>query len=129
MFTLFTNGDRDVKRLIMVTMAGLSLVGCGKPAPTEDEAFQLAKKEMSMALCGDKSASCFSVEGGSAKVSEKKNDNTYNASATFQSLKGKDKKLDYSGGVVFFEIDAETREVYVKSISAWSDDGKKSIEL
>ena len=78
-----------MKRLIIVTIAGVSLAGCGKPAPTEDEAFQFAKKEMSMALCGDKSASCFSVEGGRAKVSERKNDNTYNASATFGAIKGK----------------------------------------
>ena len=118
-----------MKRLIFIVAAGFSLVGCGKPAPTQDEVFQLAKQEMSMALCGDKSASCFIAEGGSSKVSERKNDNTYNASATFQSLKGKDKTLDYSGGVVHFEIDAETRAVHVKSISAWSDDGKKSIEL
>lgn len=118
-----------MKRLLIMAIAGLSLTGCGKPAPTRDEAFQMAKQEMSMALCGDRSASCFIAEGGSSKVSEKKNDNTYNASATFNSLKGKGKDLDYSGGVVFFEIDDETRAVYVKSISAWSEDGKKSIEL
>ncbi|EMG7934192.1 hypothetical protein V5M84_002265 [Enterobacter hormaechei] len=118
-----------MKRLIIVTMAGLSLVGCGKPAPTEDEAFQFAKKEMSMALCGDKSASCFSVEGGSAKVSERKIDNTYNASATFRSIKGEGKSLDYNGGLVSFQIDAEKNAVYVQSIEAWSEDGKKSIAL
>ncbi|RFS80919.1 hypothetical protein D0U00_04435 [Leclercia adecarboxylata] len=118
-----------MKRLIIVTIAGLSLIGCGKPAPTEDEAFQLAKKEMSMALCGDKSASCFSVEGGSAKVSERKNDNTYNASATFKTIKGKGKRLDYNGGLVSFQIDADTHAVYVQSIEAWSEDGNKTIAL
>lgn len=118
-----------MKRLIMITIAGLSLAGCGKPAPTEDEAFQLAKKEMSMALCGDKSASCFFVEGGSAKVSERKNENTYNASATFNSIRGNGKNLDYNGGLVSFQIDAETDAVYVQSIEAWSEDGKKSIAL
>ncbi|MDU3899253.1 MAG: hypothetical protein E7G69_22620 [Enterobacter sp.] len=128
MFT-FTYGDKDMKRLIIVSIAALSLAGCGKPPPTEDEAFQLAKKEMSMALCGDKSASCFSVEGGSAKVSERKSDNTYNASATFRSIKGNGKSLDYSGGVVSFQIDAETSAVYVQTIEGWSEDGNKTIAL
>ncbi len=118
-----------MKRLIIITIAGLSLAGCGKPTPTQDEAFQLAKKEMSMALCGDKSANCFFVEGGSAKVSERKNDNTYNASATFRAIKGNGKNLDYNGGLVSFQIDAETNAVYVQSIEAWSEDGKKSIAL
>ncbi len=118
-----------MKRLIIVSIAALSLAGCGKPPPTEDEAFQLAKKEMSMALCGDKNASCFSVEGGSAKVSERKSDNTYNASTTFRAIKGSGKSLDYSRGLVTFQIDAETNAVYVQSIEAWSEDGKKSISL
>lgn len=118
-----------MKRLIIVTIAGLLLAGCNKPAPTEDEAFQLAKKEMSMALCGDKTASCFFVEGGRAKVSERNSDNTYNASATFKTIKGNGKSLDYSGGLVSFQIDAQTNAVYVHSIEAWSEDGKKSIAL
>ncbi|BBK16978.1 hypothetical protein SL180013_14780 [Salmonella enterica subsp. enterica serovar Senftenberg] len=82
-----------------------------------------------MALCGDKSASCFIVQGGSSKVSERKNDNTYGASATFRNIVGKEKPLDYQEGIVFFDIDAKNKAVYVKSIEAWSTNGSKSIRL
>lgn len=105
----------------------IALAGCGDKKPTENEAFQLAKKEISVALCGDKNASCFIVEGGSAKVSDKKSDGTYGVSATFESIKGKDNPLPYSEGVVYFDIDAKTEEVYIKSIEAWSADGKHSV--
>lgn len=103
------------------------LTGCGDEKPTKNDAFQLAKKEMSVALCGDKSASCFIVEGGSAKVSDKRNDGTYRVSANFKSIKGKNSPIEYEEGVVLFDIDAKTQQIYIKSIEAWSRDGKHSI--
>lgn len=107
----------------------VSVTACGDKKPTEDEAFLLAKKEMSMALCGDKSADCFFVEGGNARVSDKKSDGTYSASATFSSMNGKGHDIEYSTGTVFFDIDAKTNDVYVKSIEAWSQDGSRSVKL
>lgn len=118
-----------MKRGLVLATALLFLAGCSDPQPTRDEAFQLGKKELSMALCGDKSASCFIVQGGSARVSEKKNDNTYGASAAFKNISGKVKPLEYQEGIVFFDIDAKSKAVYVKSIEAWSTDGTKSIKL
>lgn len=115
--------------ILTVIACCVVLAGCGDKKPTEDEAFQMGKKEISMALCGDKSASCFLVEGGSAKISEKKTDGTYGASVTFTTLKGKDSVLKYQAGSTFFDIDAKTNEVYVRSIDAWSKNGSSSIAL
>lgn len=108
---------------------GSILTGCGDNKPTENEAFQIAKKEISMALCGDKTASCFISEGGNANVSDKKTDGTYGVSATFSSIKGKDIPIKYNEGAVFLDIDAKTNAVYIKSIDVWSSDGKQKISL
>ncbi|EBZ7456409.1 hypothetical protein G5Y54_001826 [Salmonella enterica] len=118
-----------MKRETILLASMLTLTGCYDTPPTKDEAFQLGKRELSMALCGDKSASCFIVQGGSSKVSERKNDNTYGASTTFRNIVGKEKPLDYQEGIVFFDIDAKNKAVYVKSIEAWSTNGSKSIRL
>lgn len=120
---------KSTKAVIVTILCCLLLTACGDKKPTEDEVFQLAKNEISMALCGDKSASCFIVQGGNAKISDKKTDGTYSASATFRSITGKTSPLNYSSGTASFDIDAKTGDVYIKTIDAWSEDGKKTITL
>lgn len=114
---------------LAVISCSFILAGCGDEKPSQEEALQLGKQEMSMALCGDKSASCFTTQGEKVKISEKKNNDTYNASVTFQRLKSNGNDLAYDQGVAFFEIDAKSKESYVKSIEAWSEDGQHSVKL
>lgn len=73
-------------RISVVALLSLILTGCYKSAPSDQEAIDIAKKEVSMAVCGDKAASCIDVSGGKAHIGERKNDNTNQVTVTFKNI-------------------------------------------
>ncbi|MGG7716501.1 hypothetical protein PGN42_10575 [Klebsiella aerogenes] len=119
-------------RISVVALLSLILTGCYKSAPSEQEAIDIAKKEVSMAICGDKAASCIDVSGGKAHIGERKNDNTNQVTVTFKNIKAKrdaSVKVNVNAGMVVYDFDAKTGDTYIKELSLWSEDGEHSIEL
>ncbi len=121
-----------MKRIMAVALLSLALTGCYKSAPTEQEAIDTAKKEVFMAICGDKNKSCVDVSGGKAHIGERKNDNTNQVTVTFKNIRARSdasEKVNVDAGIVVYDFDATTGETYIKEISLWSEDGNHSIEL
>ncbi|EMJ5171277.1 hypothetical protein RLO55_001582 [Klebsiella aerogenes] len=121
-----------MKRIMAVALLSLALTGCYKSAPTEQEAIDTAKKEVLMAVCGDKNNSCVDVSGGKAHIGERKNYNTNQVTVTFKNIKAKrdtSVKVNVNAGMVVYDFDAKTGDTYIKELSLWSEDGDHSIEL
>lgn len=121
-----------MKRLIIV-IAAIWISGCHDKTPTKDQAVEMAKEELSMALCGDRGGSCISQARGNAHISERLSDHTNNVIVTFKDIEQKPEspsnKLDISEGIIAFSFDAKNGETYVKEISLLSDDASHSIDL
>lgn len=115
----------------------LLLTGCYKPTPNDDRAISIAKEEVSMALCGDRSAECFSIDGAKVRVGERRSDKTSPITVTIQGINIKSKSdgsvvavsEQVDEGIVVYDFDANSGKTYVKEISLWSTDGKRKIEL
>ncbi|HCQ6671024.1 hypothetical protein ACHEUO_22435 [Klebsiella oxytoca] len=123
-----------MKRITAVVLLSLALTGCYKSAPSEQEAIDTAKKEVLMAVCGDKTNSCVDVSGGKAHIADRRNDNTNQVTVTFKTIKAngdaqESRAVNVDAGMVVYDFDAKTGEAYIKQLSLWSDDGKHSIEL
>lgn len=125
-----------MKRIAWLIASAISLTGCYEKTPSAPEAVELAKQEVSMALCGDKSASCIATANGKANIGERLNDNTNKIVVTFETIKANTPKLNQhstvdfiGGGIVAYDFDAKSGKTHVKEISLWSDDGSHSISL
>ncbi|WKM72841.1 hypothetical protein Q2T70_03565 [Klebsiella oxytoca] len=125
-----------MKRITAVALLSLALTGCYKTAPSEQEAIDIAKKEVSMAVCGDRSVSCVDISGGKVNIGPRRDDHTNQIIVTFKSIKTNGElneqesavgKVD--AGMVKYDFDATNGKTYIKDISLWSEDGKHSIEL
>lgn len=114
----------------------LGLSGCYESTPSETMAIDIARKEVSIALCGDKKVNCFESYGEIAKIGPRRNDKTNQIIVTFRTIKPKslhDGEEGHLGGVeagiVKYDFDAKNGKTYIKDISLWSNDGKHSVEL
>lgn len=123
-------------RFMALCFLSLSLTGCYKQTPSEDEAIEIGRQEISMALCGNRDARCVDSGYGKAHISERRNDNTNQITVTFNNVKVKDGSLALSGvlkatysGLVVYDFDAENGETYIKEISLATGDGRHSVEL
>lgn len=90
-----------MKRIAWLIASAISLTGCYEKTPSAPEAVKLAKQEVSMALCGDKSASCIATANGKANISERLNDNTNKIVVTFETIKANAPKLNQHSTVDF----------------------------
>lgn len=117
----------------MVLLGAIALTGCYEKTPTKDQAIEAAKKEISMALCGNRSEACIEQSVGNAHISERLNDHTNKITVTFKSIKQKSdspsKDVAISGGIVSYIFDAKDGKNLIKEISLWSEDSHHSIEL
>ncbi|WP_267369253.1 MULTISPECIES: hypothetical protein [unclassified Pantoea] len=122
-----------MKRVLMVLIGTVALTGCYEKTPSKDQAIEIAKEEISMALCGDRSGRCISQSVGNAHISERLNDHTNNITVTFKGIEQRSdspsKSLAISGGIVSYSFDAKNGKTFVKEISLWSDDSAHSIRL
>lgn len=126
-----------MKRLLFIAVTAFTLTGCYEPAPTKDKAIEIAKEEVSMALCGDRSISCIYAEGGIAHIGERRDDMTMPITVTFKNIKAKSLKngsvtsgkAQVDGGMVAYDFDAKSGNTYIKEIALWSEDGKRTIDL
>lgn len=125
-----------MKRLIMLVACLIGLAGCYQSTPDKSGAADIAKQEVSMALCGDRAAGCISMAVGEAHVGERLNDHTNKITVSFSKIiatplanKGKKTKKFIGGGVVSYVFDAKNGDAYVKEISLWSEDGAQLIDL
>lgn len=119
-------------RITAIALLSLALTGCYKSAPSDQEAIDIAKKEVSRAICGDKAVSCVDVSGGKAHISERRSDDTNQVTVTFKSIKAKSnasENINVDAGMVVYDFDAKTGDTYIKELSLWSEDGNHSIEL
>lgn len=127
-----TNGDLDMKRIAAIALLSLALTGCYKSAPSDQEAIEIAKKEVSMAICGDKTVRCVDISGGKAHISDRRSDNTNQVTVTFKNIitkSGEAGNINVDAGMVVYDFDAKTGDTYIKELSLWSEDGNHSIEL
>lgn len=122
-----------MKKLLLVMGGVLLLAGCYEKTPSSERSVEIAKEEVSMAMCGDRSGKCISQSIGNAHISERLNDHTNKITVTFKSIEQKpdspSKALKISGGIVTYIFDAKDGRTAVKEISLWSEDGTHSIEL
>ena len=119
-------------RITAIALLSLALTGCYKSAPSDQEAIDIAKKELSMAICGDKAVSCVDVSGGKVHISERRSDDTNQVTVTFKNVKAKSggsENINVDAGMVGYDFDAKTGDTYIKELSLWSEDGNHSIEL
>ncbi|ELS1887057.1 hypothetical protein [Raoultella sp. C349492] len=121
-----------MKRIAVIALISMALTGCYKSAPSDQEAIDIAKKEVSMAICGDKSISCVDFRGAKAHISERRSDDTNQVTVTFKSItakSGASENINVDAGMVVYDFDAKTGDTYIKELSLWSEDGNHSIEL
>lgn len=125
-----------MKRLSMLVFCLVSLTGCYESAPDKSDAADIAKQEVSMALCGDRAAGCISKAVGDARVGERLNDHTNKITVSFSkiiatplAIKGEKQTKFTGGGFVSYVFDAKNGDTYVKEISLWSEDGAQLIDL
>jgi len=125
-----------MKRITLMMVSAFALAGCYDKTPNESESVEIAKQEVSMALCGDRMAACITEDAGQAHIGERLDDHTNKITVTFTNIRAKYESdgakvpTDFSGGgLVVFEFDAKNGKTYVKEISVWSDDGSQSISL
>ncbi|HHT0320925.1 TPA: hypothetical protein ACTW78_003122 [Raoultella planticola] len=121
-----------MKRIAAIALLSLALTGCYKSAPSDQEAIDIAKKEVSMAICGDKSVSCVDFSEAKAHISERRSDDTNQVTVTFKNItakSGASENINVDAGMVVYDFDAKTGDTYIKELSLWSEDGNHSIEL
>ncbi|KTR45543.1 hypothetical protein NS303_21710 [Pantoea ananatis] len=122
-----------MKSVTMVVFAATLLAGCYEKTPSNEQAIEIAKKEISMAMCGNKTESCIKQSVGNAKIGPRLNDHTNKINVTFSGIIQTDdspsKAYLISGGIVNYTFDAKDGNSHVNEISLWSDDSKHSIEL
>jgi hypothetical protein len=120
----------------LTTLLALSLIlsGCYEKTPNDTEAIDIAKQEISMALCGDRLSACVIEANAVAHVGARRNDHTNKITVSFNSIKANPETKNVNGrftggGLVSYDFDAKNGKTYVKEISLWSADGSQSIEL
>lgn len=120
----------------LTTLLALSLIlsGCYEKTPNDAEAIDIAKQEISMALCGSRLSACVIEANAAAHIGARRNDDTNKITVSFNSIKANAEAESgneefIGGGLVSYDFDAKSGKTYVKEISLWSNDGSKTIEL
>ena len=122
-----------MRKVLVMLLAGMLLSGCYEKTPSKDKAVEIAKQEISMALCGDRTGGCIVDSVGTAHISDRFEDHTnkivVNFSGIIQRADAPHILQKISGGEVSYIFDAKDGKSYIKEISLWSLDGTHSIEL
>lgn len=122
-----------MKRLLVAAGITILLSGCYEKTPTKEEAVEIARQELSMALCGDRSTGCIKSAIGNAHIGERLNDGTNKIVVRFKGIQIQGGSVppasEIVGGTIAYDFEAKNGKTYIKEISLWSEDSEHSVEL